>query len=243
MSSTTAQPVFLGAGECNLSRTFLTGLGHWFCLVDTLGLGLRVQAPLSTFPFPMANLLKRRRPTLFTAIAATVATGVAAYAYAKRKMYPELPTVTHVDLHKYKGLWYEVARLPTRFEKGCQHVTAEYKLRPDGKVQVLNTCHKEGLNGPAETATALARSVDASNSKLKVQFFWPFEGDYWILDLDHADYQYALVGEPSRKNLWILSRMPHLERSIRDRLIAHARNLGFPVDNLIYTPQPMNEKP
>jgi apolipoprotein D and lipocalin family protein len=189
------------------------------------------------------NLLKRRQPVLLGAAAAVVATGVAAYAYTRRKAYPALPTVAHVDLHKYAGLWYEVARLPTRFEKGCQHVTAEYKLRPDGKVSVRNTCHQEGLNGPVETATAVARAVDATNARLKVQFFWPFEGDYWILDLDHADYQYALVGEPSRKNLWILSRKPHMERNLRDRLVAKGRELGFPVDNLIFTPQPMAGKP
>ncbi|RSK24710.1 lipocalin family protein [Hymenobacter metallilatus] len=189
------------------------------------------------------NLLKRRQPVLLGAAAAVIATGVAAYAYTRRKAHPDLPTVAHVDLHKYAGLWYEVARLPTRFEKGCQHVTAEYKLRPDGKVNVRNTCHKEGLNGPAETATAVARAVDATNARLKVQFFWPFEGDYWILDLDHADYQYALVGEPERKNLWILSRQPHLERNLRDRLVAKGRELGFPVENLIFTPQPIAGKP
>ncbi|WP_139921055.1 lipocalin family protein [Hymenobacter sp. DG01] len=189
----------------------------------------------------MANLLKRRRPVLFTVIGATVATGVAAYAYARRKLHPTLPTVAHVNLHKYMGLWYEVARLPARFEKGCQHVTAEYKLLPDGKVRVVNTCHKEGLNGPVKKATATARAVDDTNSKLKVQFFWPFEGDYWILDLDLSDYRYALVGEPGRENLWILSRTPHLDRSIRDRLVAHARELGFPVENLLFTPQPISE--
>lgn len=187
------------------------------------------------------NLLKRRRPVLFTVIGATVATGMAAYAYARRKLYPPLPTVAHVDLHKYMGLWYEVARLPARFEKGCQHVTAEYKLQPDGKVRVVNTCHQEGLNGPVKQATATARALDSTNSKLKVQFFWPFEGDYWILDLDLSDYRYALVGEPGRENLWILSRTPHLDRSIRDRLVAHARELGFPVENLLFTPQPVSE--
>ncbi|SNR60045.1 MULTISPECIES: lipocalin family protein [Hymenobacter] len=188
------------------------------------------------------DLLKRRRPVLFTAIAATVATGVAAYSYARRKLQAPLATVAHVDLHKYAGLWYEVARLPTRYEKGCQHVTAHYKLQPDGKVKVLNTCHKNGLEGPVETATGTARVVDpVTNAKLKVSFFWPFEGDYWILELDHADYRYALVGEPSRKSLWILSRTPHLERSIRDRLVAYGRGLGFPVEKLVYTPQPIEE--
>ncbi|UYZ63752.1 lipocalin family protein [Hymenobacter weizhouensis] len=186
-----------------------------------------------------ASPAKNPRQPVLLAAAAAVATGVAAYAFARRKSHPPLPTVAHVDLHRYRGLWYEVARLPARFEKGCQHVTAEYKLRPDGKVQVLNTCHKHSLNGPVETAAGTARVVDAkTNAKLRVSFFWPFEGDYWILDLDQADYRYALVGEPGRKNLWILSRTPHLERSLRDRLVAKGRELGFPVDRLIFTPQP-----
>ena len=191
----------------------------------------------------MTKLNKVRQPVLFATAVAAVATGVAAYGYVRRKMYAPLPTVPHVNLHKYSGLWYEVARLPTRFEKGCQHVTAEYKVRPDGKVDVLNTCHKEGLNGPVETAKGIARTMDATYSKLKVSFFWPFEGDYWILDLDFADYQYALVGTPSRENLWILSRTPHLERSRRDHLIGKARELGFPVEKTLFTPQPMAEKP
>lgn len=190
----------------------------------------------------MTNLLKRRRPVLFSAAVAAVATGVAAYAYARRKFYPPLATVPHVDLHRYAGLWYEVARLPTRYEKGCQHVTAEYHLRPDGKVQVINTCHQKGLEGPVEKATGTARAVDATNAKLKVSFFWPFEGDYWILELS-SGYHYALVGTPNRESLWILSRTPHLERGLRDRLIASAREKGFPVDKLIFTPQPIDGKP
>ncbi|RYU78172.1 lipocalin family protein [Hymenobacter persicinus] len=188
------------------------------------------------------NLLKRPQPALYTAAAALVGTGVAAFVYAKRRLRTELPTVPHVDVHRYMGLWYEVARLPTRYEKDCQHVTAEYRLMPDGKVSVLNTCHKHELEGPVEKVKGTARVVDkTTNAKLKVSFFWPFEGDYWILDLDHHDYQYALVGEPGRKNLWILSRKPHLERAWRDQLVAKGRELGFPVENLIFTGQPVTE--
>jgi apolipoprotein D and lipocalin family protein len=94
------------------------------------------------------------------------------------------------------------------------------------------------VNGPVKKATATARPIDATNAKLKVQFFWPFEGNYWILDLDQADYQYALVGEPSRKSLWLLSRQPQLAPEVRSRLINRARDLGFPVEKLISTPQP-----
>ena len=184
------------------------------------------------------NLLKRRRPVLLTSAAAIVTAGVAAYAYSRRKPQSDLPTVAHVDLKRYTGLWHEIARLPVRFEKGCQHVTAEYTVRSDGKVGVRNTCHQGSIGGPATTATATAWATDPTNAKLKVQFFWPFTGDYWILDLDEADYRYALVGSPDREPLWILAREPHLDQTIRDRLLAKGRELGFPVENMLFTPQP-----
>ncbi|WP_022824592.1 lipocalin family protein [Hymenobacter norwichensis] len=191
----------------------------------------------------MPNVIKTRKPVLFATAVAAVATCVAAYGYLRRKLYAPLATVPHVNLHKYSGLWYEVARLPIRYEKGCQHVTAKYKLRPDGKVSVLNTCHQEGIDGPVETAKGVARALDSTNAKLKVSFFWPFEGDYWILDLDESDYRYALVGTPSRENLWILSRTPHLERTLRDMLVGKAHELGFPIEKLLFTPQPIADKP
>ena len=185
----------------------------------------------------MTNQPSRRPAAVLTALAATAAAG-AAYLYLRRKSYAPLPTVAHVELARYLGRWYEVARLPVPFEKNCEHVTAEYSQRADGKIQVLNTCHKGDVDGPVKKAAATARAVDATNAKLKVQFFWPFEGNYWILDLDQADYQYALVGEPSRKSLWLLSRQPQLAPDVQHRLIDRARDLGFPVEKLLFTPQP-----
>jgi apolipoprotein D and lipocalin family protein len=183
----------------------------------------------------MTNSLSRRPIAL---LAAGAAAAGAAYLYWRRKNYAPLPTVAHVDLARYLGRWYEVARLPVPFEKNCEHVTAEYSQRADGTIRVVNTCHKGAVHGPVKKATATARPVDATNAKLKVQFFWPFEGDYWILDLDQADYQYALVGEPSRKSLWLLSRQPQLTPDVRRHLTDRARELGFPVEKLINTPQP-----
>lgn len=184
--------------------------------------------------------MKTRRPILFAAAAAAV--GAAAVVYARSRR-PALPVVPFVNVKRYMGLWYEIARLPARFERGCQAVTAEYHLRPDGQVTVRNSCRQDSLHGPLETATGVARVVDrTTNAKLKVSFFRPFSGDYWILALD-ADYRYALVGEPSRENLWILCRTPHLERNLRDQLVAKARELGFPVEKLIFTPQPVAGKP
>ncbi|RTQ46778.1 hypothetical protein EJV47_20605 [Hymenobacter gummosus] len=178
-----------------------------------------------------------RKPVLWQVAAATLATGAAVYALT-RKRYPELRTVPHVDLHRYAGRWYEIARLPQRFEKDCTHVTAEYRPLADGRIEVHNTCHKDSVYGPAETVRGLARVVDAkTNAKLKVQFQWPFEGDYWILALDE-DYRFALVGTPDRKGLWILSREPQLSHPTRQNLTELARQNGFAVEKLIYTQQP-----
>lgn len=185
----------------------------------------------------MTTQPNRRLGNLLAAVAATAAAG-AAYLYYRRYRYAPLPTVAHVDLARYLGRWYEVARLPVFFEKNCEHVTADYSQRPGGNIRVVNTCHKGDVHGPVKKATATARPVDATNAKLKVQFFWPFEGNYWILDLDQANYHYALVGEPSRKSLWLLSREPQLAPDIRRRLTDRARALGFPVEKLISTPQP-----
>ncbi|KUG08642.1 lipocalin family protein [Solirubrum puertoriconensis] len=177
-----------------------------------------------------------RKPSLWTAAAATVAAGAAVYAITRRKK-PELVTVSHVDLHRYAGLWYEIARLPQRFERRCTNVTAEYRPLPDGRIEVTNTCHKNSVYGPTEVAHGVARVADSeTNAKLKVQFQWPFEGDYWILTLD-PEYQFALVGTPNRKALWVLARKPHLSLPTLHNLVEIARQKGFPVEKLIYTEQ------
>ncbi|OON66952.1 lipocalin family protein [Hymenobacter sp. CRA2] len=179
-----------------------------------------------------------RKPIIWTA--ATLLAGATVYALTRRR-YPELDTVSHVDLRRYAGLWYEIARLPQRFEKRCTHVTAEYRPMADGKIEVHNTCHKDSVNAPAKKVRGVARVVDAeTNAKLKVQFQWPFEGDYWILVLDE-DYRFALVGTPDRTGLWVLSRTPHLGYPTLRNLIEMAAQKGFDVGNLIYTQQPEQE--
>ena len=146
-----------------------------------------------------------------------------------------LPTVPNVDLTRYQGTWYEIARLPLFWENKCAaNVTATYTLRPDGKVTVLNQCKKKDGMETASTGTAEVATKD--NSRLKVSFFWPFKGDYWILNLD-PDYRWALVGTPNLKNLWVLSRTPQLDKPIFDKLIDQARRLGFDTQKIIYTKQ------
>lgn len=131
-----------------------------------------------------------------------------------------------VDLTRYMGRWYEVARYPSRFERGCHGVTADYSLRPDGKVSVLNTCRKGGLAGPVKTASATAWPVAPGNSRFKVRFFWPFTAPYWVVALD-PEYRWALVGHPERRYFWILSRTPRLAPDLEAGLLARMRELGY----------------
>jgi apolipoprotein D and lipocalin family protein len=118
---------------------------------------------------------------------------------------PELQVVPFVDLNRYTGTWYEIARYPHKFQKGCIGSRATYALRDDGKLSVLNECYEESDRGKLRSAKGKAWVVDTNtNAKLKVSFFWPFSGDYWIIDLG-SDYDYAVIGHPKRKYLWILS--------------------------------------
>ena len=148
-----------------------------------------------------------------------------------------LTVVPSVDLRKYVGKWYEIARLPNRFEKKCvSSVSATYTLRPDGQIGVLNEC--KTASGELKKAKGKAKVVDKkSNAKLKVTFFWPFYGDYWILELG-ANYEYAVVGDESRKYLWILSRTPQIDDALYQELLAKMSNQDFDTNRIIKTPQP-----
>jgi apolipoprotein D and lipocalin family protein len=147
-----------------------------------------------------------------------------------------LTAVDHVDLRRYAGKWYEIARYPNRFQRNCQSdTTAIYTLRDDGKVQVVNACRKQ--NGEMITARGTAKVVDAkSNAKLKVTFFWPFYGDYWVIGLS-PDYQYAIVGEPGRKYLWILNRAPIMEETTYREVLKLVETLGYQAGKLQKTNQ------
>jgi apolipoprotein D and lipocalin family protein len=145
-----------------------------------------------------------------------------------------------IDLAQYAGQWYEIARLPNRFQKKCAgDTTATYTLRPDGKIVVLNECRRSDGRLSSIRGTASPANPAGPNTKLKVSFFWPFTGDYWILDVD-PNYRWALVGEPGRKYLWILSRGPRLDQRIFDRLLDRAKREGYEVGSLLMTPQSGN---
>ena len=153
---------------------------------------------------------------------------------ALRLQAPEPPAVVpKVDLLRYVGIWYEIAKYPNRFQRGCLCTTATYALKPNGKVAVVNRCRT--ADGKTREAKGWAKVMDPStNAKLKVTFFWPFFGDYWILDLDE-DYTRVLVGSPDRRYLWILSRTPRLEESAYQILAQRAVALGFNPTQLVRT--------
>ncbi|KNH05251.1 Outer membrane lipoprotein Blc [Candidatus Burkholderia brachyanthoides] len=140
-----------------------------------------------------------------------------------------------VDLERYLGHWHEFARYENRFERGCEAVTANYAKREDRLISIINGCHQGGLSGP-RTSEGRAKIVPGSSGvKLKVPFFGPFYvGDYWILD--HADdYSWSIVGEPTGRYLWILTRDAKPGRELRRALLERTRALGYDVTLLLET--------
>lgn len=138
-----------------------------------------------------------------------------------------------VELERYLGRWYEFARYENRFERNCEAVTADYRLRDDGLIGVTNACREGGLSGPVKVSEGKAKVVDGSaNAKLKVSFFGPFYvGRYWVLD--HADdYTWSIVGEPSGRYLWILTREATPPAALRTALMERARSLGYDITML-----------
>ncbi|MFO0755071.1 MAG: lipocalin family protein [Byssovorax sp.] len=155
----------------------------------------------------------------------------------KRLNLPPLQTVARVDLPRYAGTWYEIASFPQSFQRGCTGTTAQYALRDDGEIDVLNRCRLGSLDGEQKEAHGRARLPDARDTaKLEVSFFRPFWGDYWIIDLD-PDYRYAVVGHPGRDYLWILSREPTMAEATYDAIVSRIAAKGYEVDRLQRTLQ------
>jgi apolipoprotein D and lipocalin family protein len=170
-----------------------------------------------------------------------LAAGIALFGCSKttteRLQLPPLETVPQVDLARYVGTWYEIASYPQRFQEGCTGTTATYTLRSDGEIDVLNKCRKGDLDGPEDVAEGRARVVDReTRAKLEVSFFSLFWGDYWIIDLG-PEYEYAVVGHPSRDYLWILSRTPTLDDNAYDSILSRLEEKGYPLEPLRKTQQ------
>lgn len=148
-----------------------------------------------------------------------------------------MKTVDKVDLERYMGTWYEIARFPHSFEKGLVGVSATYSLKKNGKVEVLNQGFKDSLTGKLKRAKGFAKVPDPNvQGRLMVYFFWPFGGEYLILDLDE-NYQYVLVGSSSKNYLWILCRTPKMDDPIYTSLLKKAESLGFDTTKLEKVPQ------
>lgn len=150
-------------------------------------------------------------------------------------------SVPVLDLVRYAGKWYEIASFPMFFQRQCiGDTTAEYGLTPEGDVSVTNRCRTEsGFDQAKGSATVVAGS---GNARLKVSFFWPFRSDYWVLGLD-PDYRWAVVGNPNRKYLWVLSRTPQLPKDLLDDALKAAATQGFDLTQLRYTRQGAAENP
>jgi lipocalin len=143
-------------------------------------------------------------------------------------------TVEKVELQKFLGTWYEIARFDHSFERGLVGVTATYSMRDDGKIKVLNKGYKNSLNGKLSTAEGKAKIPDPKvPGKFKVAFFWFFYADYNILELDSDHYQWALIGSSSENYLWILCRTPQMDEKIYRMLIDKAKARGYKTENLI----------
>lgn len=146
--------------------------------------------------------------------------------------------VKYVDLTRYVGTWYEIARFPFSQQTGCHNTTATYSLNEDQTIKVTNRCLKGSFEGPESVAVAKAKVVDpVSQAKLKVKFFFlaPW-ADYWVIRLGN-NYEYAVVSQPSRRYLWILSRTPVMSPAVYDELVEDLQRNGFDVTKLEKTPQ------
>ena len=174
-------------------------------------------------------------------LSTTIAIGLVATVATAGAPEPPLATVGSIDIARYAGLWYEVANYPNRFQKVCvRNTTAEYSVRDDGNVRVVNRC---ATADGTSSVDGLARRVGDGNDKLEVSFLpaalrwlpigW---GDYWVIGLA-PDYRYAVVGEPSRQYLWVLSRTPTLAAEDRRTIDALLREKGYDPARLVATAQ------
>jgi len=179
----------------------------------------------------------RARIAFLLIVAGLVISGCATTTTDRLRL-PPLETVDELDLARYIGGWYEIASYPQFFQRRCTGTTATYRIREDGLIDVENRCYRDSLDGREIEASGRARVPDpAESAKLEVSFFGPFWGDYWVIDLGD-EYEYAVVGSPSRDFLWILSRTPTMEPSVYEGILDRLRANGYTLDELQKTPQP-----
>lgn len=147
------------------------------------------------------------------------------------------PDTAQVDLNRYLGRWYEIARFDHFFERGCTAATQDVSRREDGNLKIENKCRKGSLDGKPSGATAKAWAPDpAVPGKLKIQFFWPFFSDFWILEVS-PDYAYAALGGESRKQAWVMSRTPTMPHDVYAGIVERLRARGYDTSKLLKVDQ------
>lgn len=158
-----------------------------------------------------------------------------------QKKVVDKSVVKSLDLNRYLGTWYEIARYDHRFERGLVGVTANYSMRDDGKIRVINSGYKQTLDGELSRAEGKAKIPDPVNEpgKFKVSFFWIFYADYFVLELDE-NYQWAIIGSSTDKYLWILSRSPQMNGDLYRELLNKIEERGYDVSTLIKVQQKVN---
>jgi apolipoprotein D and lipocalin family protein len=178
--------------------------------------------------------------TMRLILAFLLGTGLGTQAMAEQYRDRTVPiaAVQQFDLPRYLGVWYEIARFPNRFEKGCVGVTAEYALRDDGRVSVLNTCRQDALDGPVKSIEGTARVQGPGKLSVNFVAWLPFaRGDYWVLYVD-PDYSLAVVGNPGGSTGWILARTPTIPAAQLETARAVLTRNGYRADALMLVPQP-----
>ncbi|MEQ1489276.1 MAG: lipocalin family protein [Terricaulis sp.] len=167
----------------------------------------------------------------FMFLAAALLMGACSLNPVYRQSTDPLP-VAPIDQARYLGTWYEQARLPNSFEEGCQRATAEYAVRDDGLISVLNTCFK--ANGEQRTARGRARPTgEAGEGKLEVSFFGPFWANYWVLERGE-NYEWSIVGEPEGRYLWVLTREREITPAMRAEFERRITALGYRPAELVW---------
>jgi apolipoprotein D and lipocalin family protein len=151
--------------------------------------------------------------------------------------------VKDFELDRYLGKWYEIARLDHSFERGLSNITAEYSLRDDGGVKVINSGFSKEDN-EWQQAEGKAYFVEETDSgHLKVSFFGPFYGSYIVFELEKKDYQYAFVSGPDTSYLWLLARTPQVDEKVTEQFVKRSQELGFDTSKLIYVVHDRTDKP
>jgi lipocalin len=187
--------------------------------------------------------MNRKRMLPWLAGLALLAVGCATNASGALPGAEPLTVVDELELTRYVGTWYEIAKYPVSFERGLVGVQADYSLRGDGDVRVVNSGYRETFDGERKTAEGRAWTPDpAEPAKLRVSFFWPFHAPYWVIALDER-YEWAVVGDPDRKYLWILSRSKTMPDELYDSIVARIHELGYDTSRLEKMPQIREEAP